>query len=429
MRWTLGAAVGIACLVAGYLATTDYGLITVAALLVGVFAFTHPRQMVLVAIAVAIWPAAFGSLLGYGLMTAAIAGASLRHGKRVRALGKTGIALAALAAIITASHFFHDPPIVVDISEARNHLYATLLGLGFIVAVVLVRLDQIVALRTLAVSGAASAGYLLIVGQATTSGRIEAETLNENSVGYVGALAAVAAFGLFARTRRFRWLLVAVAPVILAVLSQSRGAALALVVGVGLVWGLRRTGAARVLVIVLAPVVAFLALPVVQSLVATYFSRRDLATAESTARLRLLQLAGDLTLEHPFIGVGWRAFPDHSLARMGRAMNTHDEYARLAAESGVLALVLFVAVAAVALRSNAVPAVKATLVAGLVAFGFANAMSNPAVSMPVWVLLGVALAVRSRGRAVGDQPIRGQRGKQGSERSPVSPRSGHGGLG
>jgi O-antigen ligase len=97
--------------------------------------------------------------------------------------------------------------------------------------------------------------------------------------------------------------------------------------------------------------------------------------------------------------VGYRQFVRYSEAELGIPLNAHNENLRIAAESGVIALVLVLVLVGRAFLVWGRPldrGVQAALVASVTGLAFANAMTDLRVSLPVWILLGLAWAARDR---------------------------------
>jgi O-antigen ligase len=258
------------------------------------------------------------------------------------------------------------------------------------------QLRKMVLLRLLSVTGGISSAYLLSTG-VVTGGRLATEELNPNSVGHVAALAFLAAGGTFLASRRLWWLACAAPGAALVVLSQSRGALLVVAVGALVPWVFRRFSAGRMVLAASTTVTAYAAWPLVTTALSRILSSR--IHAESDARVEVLQLSGRAAFENPLTGLGWRNFPDFSARYLGVALNTHNEYARVAAEAGVLALIVLVTLAVMGLRRKAQDredwALRSLLLGGLTALTFANSLSSLAICAPLWVALGAILADRA----------------------------------
>lgn len=117
-----------------------------------------------------------------------------------------------------------------------------------------------------------------------------------------------------------------------------------------------------------------------------------------------LELAMRAFSDHPVAGIGWGDFPAYADARKGfGALPTHNDYARVLAELGLVGALLL----ALLLATVAIPAwgrrhdplgtaVAGVLATGLVGLFFVNGLSAAAVTVP----LGLAAAVGcARGRA------------------------------
>jgi O-antigen ligase len=98
---------------------------------------------------------------------------------------------------------------------------------------------------------------------------------------------------------------------------------------------------------------------------------------------------------HPLRGIGYGTFPSHAGAEFGLHIATHNDYLRLAAETGIPALVAFLGLLWLGLRRPAsgdlavLRAMTAAYAAGLL---FANALASLVISTPFWLALGCLLA-------------------------------------
>ena len=398
--WVVGViAVATA---AGLAAVSQLGSIVALSFAGIALALWKPRTTLLAVIPVAMWPAGeiSGIPVGYAAVALVSVSVLLRHLPRWSGLGLPGAIIVLLVALMITSFVVNPQTRIVTPIEARNHLIATVLGFLLILATAIVNPDRRAALRIVALSGMASSGYLIATGTAT-AGRLSAEELNENGVGHVGAIALVCAIALLMESGHTRWLVVSVLPALLVLLSQSRGAVLIVAVGLFVLWSVGRSSRTKILASAFAPFAIVLAWPLIGAAIELLFSRRTLRYASTTDRVDLLQLAAETVIQYPILGIGWRRFPEESLAQLGTALNTHNEYARLAAESGAIALALFLLLVIVALRGTPVEGdVKATMIAALTAFALANTMSELDVSTPSWVLLGLLVAARASARTV-----------------------------
>lgn len=129
--------------------------------------------------------------------------------------------------------------------------------------------------------------------------------------------------------------------------------------------------------------------------------QRDLDRAERRfvrSRIDAASTALDAFRSAPILGIGWQRFPAYARTRLGYAIATHDEYLRVAAELGVVGLLmlalLLVAVAASlrsVLRSDLRAPLLGALATGLVALGFVNGLATPAPSLALTAAIGVAV--------------------------------------
>lgn len=236
-------------------------------------------------------------------------------------------------------------------------------------------------------------------GQQVFAGRHGGLGLNPNYIGLTLAVGMVAAGGLV--MQHHYQLAVASAPGLLAgmAMSQSRAAVVSLAVGLSMILiarvGLPRTVRARLIAgaMVVAAVGGF----------ALFSALRDGTWAQQSddQRWGVAGLALRLTFSHPLVGIGWLNFPQFAASDPAThmIMNTHNEYLRLSAEGGVVAIVLWLLFLVSAFRRPTTP-IRMVLVGSVVAWAadllFVNGLAVPAVSLAPMLLLG-ALASTSPG--------------------------------
>jgi hypothetical protein len=134
------------------------------------------------------------------------------------------------------------------------------------------------------------------------------------------------------------------------------------------------------------------------------FEREEERYIES--RLAGLELSASAFLEHPVRGIGWERFPEFAQQReeFGR-LPTHNEYARILAELGLVGVALFVALVAVVItggltrRDRRLRVIGAgMLVTGGVGLLFVNGLAISSASLPLALAAG---ALASRGSDAG----------------------------
>ena len=388
----------LAALVLGTGIAAGVGAANPTAVLIGgivVASATVPRVAVVVAVPMTV----LASLLpGFGVM-ATIAAAAIQIGVLARC-GRNlrvapTIAVLSLMALLTFSHLRGEGGSVVAVEAARNTLLSTLIGIGLLLSAMAVDVNRLALLRALAGTGAIGSIYLMNTGS-VVGGRLSTEGFNANLTGHIAALALLAAWGTFLATRRPWWLACASPAALLLVLSQSRGALVIVSLGIAVPWIFLRLSFARVLLAGAIAAVLYVAWPVISTGLALLLSSR--VYEESETRANVLQLALRAIGEHPLAGLGWRRFPDYSYNHLGLLLNTHNEYARVAAESGLLALVALLALAFMGLRRPMVDrtdrGAKGLLLGGLTALAFANTLSVLAICVPLWLVLGTTLTAR-----------------------------------
>ncbi|MFD5425551.1 O-antigen ligase family protein [Streptomyces sp. NPDC127084] len=302
------------------------------------------------------------------------------------------------------------PPLPLAVEGGRAGCASLLAGLALLAVSTVTPPDPRHVARIVAVSGAAVAGYLLVLGQHANE-RLVGLGLNPNYLGAMLALPLVAAAGLVRLQRSWLWLLPSLLLATAILETRSRGAFLMVAAGVTWVLLAGRPPRHKVLV-ALAVLGAAVLLPGTLDAVGSTLTG-DRSTAELSAnndvRRRAAWVAARVALDHPLRGIGYGAFPD--FARMspelGIYLNTHNDYLRLAAECGVGALVLFAALLwpALARRHTREHAVLQSMgAAAAMGLLFANTLATLLVSAPFWVLLGCLLAQSRRRRQPATAP-------------------------
>jgi O-antigen ligase len=220
--------------------------------------------------------------------------------------------------------------------------------------------------------------------------------LNPNGVALFLAIGVVAALGKLVTTRRPIWLIPLAIMIASFPLAKSRSS---LVIVAGGLLGFvifSRSMRLRIAAIVLTGLV-ILIIPNVRTRIvdATLQNRAHQLSAESDASRRHAAIkAFHLGMQHPVLGIGWTQFPAAALAdpSVGVAINTHDDYARLLAEAGWPALLLFLALLYLAFRGKTEDdldwALKALLCAMAVSLVTANVLYNIPSAFPYMAVIG-----------------------------------------
>lgn len=309
-------------------------------------------------------------------------------------------------AVMTFGFLVHAPPVTATPSEARNSFIALLLNLALVPVIALSRPPFVTTLKVLGLSGVVASAYLLRYSE-TVGSRVGLVDYNSDVLGTAAALAILALVAVFAATGERRWLPPAVLPLALFLAAQTRSALVILVLGLGLFWLLRRASPVRVVVVcVMLAAIPFLAKAALAG-ERILFASRDARHLEVQSRIDTLKLALKTAVENPLLGVGWRHFTDESLQHLGFVINAHNDYALIAAEGGLIALVLFAGLMlrAVTFRdaTREGTALRAVLIAALAGLAFGNLVTDLRVMLSVWVLLGLAWAShRNPGSALSD---------------------------
>ncbi|WP_433172140.1 O-antigen ligase family protein [Actinoallomurus sp. CA-150999] len=264
--------------------------------------------------------------------------------------------------------------------------------------------------RVITLSGAAAAAYVLVRG-GFDNVRLEGLGCNPNYLGFLLAIPFVTAVGLVRYARNPRWLVPAAVCGIALSATHSRSASLAAVIGVAIVL---LQGCSRLLQIILISGVATATTAAaaggmlrpmgrhIENLGAGGRSITDLSLSNGL-RKRVAEFAIRVTIEHPVRGIGLSTFPGYAQRSpdLGVYLATHDEYLRLAAEAGVITLVVFVVLLWLGLgrrQAGDLALLRAVVLMYGVILLLSNPLANLVVSAPFWVSMGCLLAARpSRG--------------------------------
>ncbi|GAA2084202.1 O-antigen ligase family protein [Actinomadura alba] len=251
--------------------------------------------------------------------------------------------------------------------------------------------------RMTALVGALAAGYALAAGE-EMGGRLEGLGLNPNYLAALLAMPLVAAVGLTRRTRNPLWLVPGTICLVAMVCTQSRAAFVAAAVGVAVTLVHGRPRGHQALIAVGTGVTVML--PGIVELVRRV-TAGDRGPADLSRSREVRQQAAEFALrtavEHPFHGIGYGTFSSYAARspRFGLEIGTHNDYLRLAAESGAATLVVFLVILWLAVRGRR-PGDLSLPLGITLAFAtnllFANLLANPTISMPFWLSLGCLLA-------------------------------------
>lgn len=381
----------------GYAATNDTAAMGVFAIVAIVLVASRPAHALLAFIPVAMWPnqpEVAGLPLVFGLSALLVLGIALGSIGRLRENRKLILLSVGFAAVMAAAFLNHGPPTGVLPSEQRNHLLAFLLGVALVPAAALARPSLTATLRVVAVSATAASAYTFLFAD-RVAGRALFADYNSDVLGCAAAFGILAVAAVARMERRPAWWLLMPAPVLAFMAAQTRSALVVLAVGLLATWLLTRPGPGRVAAICIGlAVIPFMIGPAL-AFQRALFSGRDARYLEIESRVEALRLAGSLVRENPLLGVGYRHFPDEAVRNLGVAINAHNDFALLAAENGLPALLLFLCILARVftfrlpdVRAQAI--VRGLMIAAFAAFVFGNVMTDLRMTTPGWVLLGLA---------------------------------------
>lgn len=386
-----------------------WGLVAAAAGFVAVY---RPDLVVLATVPVAIlgvnWP--LGRLAALAMVAAAGYGLLLcRRPRRSSQLLAYGLVLIFVTALVASCVW----PQVIDKPQRHFGLVTLLGGVAVFCVCIGARLSAKWLAIVVAMAGGLTAMIVLTLGRVDPDlatwdrGRLWALGQNPNGLALLVSLPLIAAVGLAWRRREPLWLLPALPCALTIWLTESRGAVLAVACGlaylflVGRRWWWQTGGiiAAGSLAMALCQVFFTAASPAVAPPAAVSSPAPASQAAQppqeppptirvipapqktkevvvpaagspgepvgvggsrkakdlehnNAVRIRVARFAVEVALRHPIMGIGYGGFATFAKAAPEFAlyMNTHNEYLRLAAESGFLALISFGALLWLGLR-------------------------------------------------------------------------------
>ena len=294
----------------------------------------------------------------------------------------------------------------VTAPDRFSDLVGLLAGLGLAAAVAAAPPAPGALARVTAMAGAAAAGWVLVAGH-REGGRLVGLAQNPNFLGALLVLPFVAAAGLAVRRRRAGWLVPAGICVTAMAATQSRGAFAAAAAGLAVLLLQGRRRGVQALVVAVAVVFGTVFPAAIDA--AEHVAVGDRPTAQlsqnSSVREQVAWYAAKVAAEHPLRGIGYGVFPSYAenSPRLGIYIATHNDYLRLAAETGIPALVVFLVLLGLAMRSpvsGEASIQRAVIAAYAVGLLFANQLANLVVSTPFWLALGYLLAAPAARSAV-----------------------------
>lgn len=326
------------------------------------------------------------AVVGCVLLLAAIT----RFIRRAEAVRLPHICVALLAAALGASSQWpamHPPPSVPQTS-ARS----LLLGLALLLTAMVYRPPARAAAVVIAVTGGVAAAYLLI-SNVTAGGRLTGLSLNANYVGTLLAPAVVAALGLAWQTKRLWWLAVGLPSLGALWYTQSRGALMALAMGLLLLVAAAARRWYRLILAAGGALVVLGLLVVFAAPDSPMLTDRDPTQMRISSGIRwnLAKAAVSVAVGHPLRGIGLGMFPWYAKAVGLGYYNTHNDYLRVAAEAGLPALALFGALLWFGLwrrRTGDLAVLRATVACYAVNMLFVTDLALVLVSAAFWVSLG-----------------------------------------
>jgi hypothetical protein len=385
--------------------------VAAGAVVVGVVA-AAPRKAVLIAIPLLMAPLNFtpGDINARTALAAALEVGVLLGQIRYLRQARSAIFLALpLAAMVLLSLYGNPPAMIIPRDAATNHAITLVLFVLLIPTFALARPGWPAAMGTLALSGTFLSMYSMAFGLWGGGRNQLNETINANATGHFAVVATMCCIVMAYLQRRPLWLIPAGLSLTEAVFSQSRGGFVALGIGLAVLWFVTRKKPTRGAYLFFAVGAGIAAWPILIWAQTALFSLRDPDYLEVDSRQQVARLAIKLAVQNPVKGIGYRGFLDHSYFDVGVAMDTHDDYLRIACECGLLAFGLLAAAILLAARSllrgdRTTKIYAAALITSVSVFAFANTLTELRVSLPAWIFLGLALASSAGARPDPDSP-------------------------
>ncbi|MGN9843397.1 O-antigen ligase family protein [Nonomuraea sp. H19] len=247
------------------------------------------------------------------------------------------------------------------------------------------------------------------------SGRLEGLGVNCNYLGAMLAIPCVAAVAI--ARRKAAWLIPAGACLIAIFETQSRGAFLATSVGIFIIFVQSRSRLAQALLTVSTIAIAIVLPGTIDSLADIVVGGRSEPelSHNSAARIAVAGFAIQVIAEHPVRGIGDGLFASHAAESLnfGIYMATHNDYLRLAAESGIITLAVFLVLIWLGIRgrrTDEFAILRGIVITYMTVLVFANVLTNPIVSVPFWLSLGCLVATRSLNEAENKSPTSANHG-------------------
>lgn len=317
----------------------------------------------------------------------------------VRPVGPAHWWIALLALLLLAGFVLPSGGVTPEPDRAAD-LAALLAGLGLLAAVAAAPPPPGAVARVITVIGGIAAVYVLVFGE-PKNGRLVGFGLNPNYLGAFLALPFSAAVGLAYRRRRPVWLVPAAACIAGMAATQSRGAFVAGMAGVAVVLIQGRGFRVQVLLASVAVVLGAVFPSAIDAAEHVAVGGRQAAELrhDTDVREHVARFAMRVATQHPLRGIGYGTFPSYAESWFGVHIATHNDYLRLAAETGFPALATFVVLLWLGLSRSAsgdMAVLRAVVAAYAIGLLFANQLANLVISTPFWLSLGCLLAAGGR---------------------------------
>ncbi|WP_433364407.1 O-antigen ligase family protein [Streptosporangium sp. CA-115845] len=249
-------------------------------------------------------------------------------------------------------------------------------------------------------SGAAVAVAALLVGDAQAGPRLEGFGLNSNYLGSLLVLPTVMSLAMAWLRRAPLWVVPGAVALVALVATQSRAALFAVLAGMATVVLLRGPRVVRLPLTLAIAAVAVLVAAAPGVLDVSGGARGiDELERSNEVRAQSAILAARMAADHPLRGTGYGTFAEQAARspQLGIFINTHNDYLRLAAETGIIPALLLLLLVYRAVR-RATGTHEHALAGGVTAYAvvllFGNTLSNLMASVPFWVCLGTLLGAR-----------------------------------
>lgn len=250
--------------------------------------------------------------------------------------------------------------------------------------------------------GAFASAIALALGH-EVGGRLHGALINPNHIVVIAAPAFVATLALCRRGTSMLWLVPAAVCITALTATGSRGGVIAALVGSLCLFLRGPSPAGRTAFVLMlgscGAICVWASGAALQLVVAALGRDVERLAASADQREELVVLAARLAVDNPILGIGYGNFPDYAGILLGaqNALNPHNEYLAIAAETGLLSLMAFLLLLWRGARNwgrGEFGHLVAVLVTWMTLFLFINVAADLGMSASFWITLGCLYASR-----------------------------------